>query len=710
MALLQTLTDDFSGTLAKWTVNAATIVGGELAVRCNHTAGAPTYAFATSVEGFTWSGSYLFAKVPGMPAVAGVSTANAQMWVMDSAPADTVARLGFEYRAAANALDCIGQSGATYAPIGTTTTLTYSATTHAWLRINHTGTAIVWQTSPDGVTWTTRRTLATVPTWANKTTLLASFQAFRSNGTNDTFRVDNVNAVPSAAVTLAVADEVEEAPAPGVAGLVVLDVAEEVDEAPNVVPYGTIPVPLVDEDEETPGVTAAGVVVLDVADEVEATFDPTIVWIATLPGVTESEESWQVQYPTLLPVADELELTDPPKVGDVFKRAYVPGFRSDKGMRVMAQRILPSLQWLEWEVPLADLSITKGLSRPQSITGNLRPHLPRVAELALRPWNTYLHVEDEAGLIRASAILAAPFGVQDDQRAVECVGVSTMPHQTVYEGAYAQYLVDPLVVIRHIWSHVQSFPDANLGVVVSQNTSPVRVGGYPPTDPALSGPRVDDSGGGTTEVKPYELNWWDQSNCGAEIDSLLSNVPLDYIEREAWNAAQSAVDHFVDLGYPRIGTRRTDLRFAQGENIIGAVPVAEIDDAYVTDVRITGAGEGSAMVLGQASRRGTQIRRVVQLNEKTIKATARAKAVADAELLRRAEPRGIDTLLIDAYHENAPYGSFQEGDDILVQCEVDWIGEVSMWHRVLEHTYTPGEGAVALKLRPSSTYRYGAAA
>lgn len=40
------------------------------------------------------------------------------------------------------------------------TLATYSATTHAWWRIRESGGSILWETSPDGVGWSTLRTLA----------------------------------------------------------------------------------------------------------------------------------------------------------------------------------------------------------------------------------------------------------------------------------------------------------------------------------------------------------------------------------------------------------------------------------------------------------------------------------------------------------------------------------------------------------------------
>lgn len=193
--LLSSLSDNFNtGTLsALWTPAGGGVVGNQLYVNVNQTGGTPVYSNVRSAQGYQWSGSSLTFQVNQMPGVASTDTANAQFWVMDPNPAATVDRFGFEYVALANRLDLIGQSGATYAAVGATTQLTYSATTHRWMRIAHTGTSIVWSTSPDNVTWTVRRTLTTPPSWTTKTTLIVSFEGFRTTGTNDTVLIDNVN-------------------------------------------------------------------------------------------------------------------------------------------------------------------------------------------------------------------------------------------------------------------------------------------------------------------------------------------------------------------------------------------------------------------------------------------------------------------------------------------------------------------------------------
>ncbi|WP_405888873.1 hypothetical protein OG762_36980 [Streptomyces sp. NBC_01136] len=71
----------------------------------------------------------------------------------------------------------------------------YDPTGHAWLRIRETSGTVYWDTSPDTLTWTNQRTLAS-PTWVNDPNLEYQLIAHRSDGTNDYAEYDNLNTGP----------------------------------------------------------------------------------------------------------------------------------------------------------------------------------------------------------------------------------------------------------------------------------------------------------------------------------------------------------------------------------------------------------------------------------------------------------------------------------------------------------------------------------
>ncbi|HEX5561803.1 MAG TPA: hypothetical protein VFX52_09180 [Nocardioidaceae bacterium] len=82
----------------------------------------------------------------------------------------------------------------------------YDPVAHAWLRVRETGGQLLWDTSPDGKTWTTRRT-ATSPAWVANTPLQVQLIAHRDGGVVDFVEFDSFNTAPSQSASLATAAE-----------------------------------------------------------------------------------------------------------------------------------------------------------------------------------------------------------------------------------------------------------------------------------------------------------------------------------------------------------------------------------------------------------------------------------------------------------------------------------------------------------------------
>ncbi len=79
-------------------------------------------------------------------------------------------------------------------------TLTYSDTDHAFLRLREEDGTVYWDTSPDGVDWTNRRTLTT-PAWITSGTDLGlDMSAHRDGGDPDEVEYDNFNTLSDGAV------------------------------------------------------------------------------------------------------------------------------------------------------------------------------------------------------------------------------------------------------------------------------------------------------------------------------------------------------------------------------------------------------------------------------------------------------------------------------------------------------------------------------
>jgi hypothetical protein len=191
MALTETLRDNFDvdrlASLWSFSFGAVSVTNGRAQI--------PTdtgYAALQSDATYTFNNSYVFAQM-FMPAAGGATTeAFAELTIQSGTGGTDII---FGYNAVTNLLTMANRAG--YFD-GGATTLAYNSTTHRWLKMSITGGNILWDTAPDGLTWTNRRTAA-ASAWATSgTTLYVMIQSHRNDGTNDFAEVENFNNIPKA--------------------------------------------------------------------------------------------------------------------------------------------------------------------------------------------------------------------------------------------------------------------------------------------------------------------------------------------------------------------------------------------------------------------------------------------------------------------------------------------------------------------------------
>ena len=432
----------------------------------------------------------------------------------------------------------------------------------------------------------------------------------------------------------------------------------------------------------------------------------------------------------------------------------------------IAQRAITG-EFLDWDLPLEIAGVEWQLSGPGSLKATISPDVGglRASDggLLLEEWGTLIHAEHD-GLIRWSGILITS-NFNGENWELEAAGYGTYPHAVTWEGDYSAIGIDPTYAIRLIWEHIQSFPDGNLGVVVTGATDTgVRMGTPAPVWPGPTTPVVwlqsyidahpestekrpaaieirDRIASGqpiaedwtwdgcsalvseyndelvsdynsaqspsTEEAKPYELVWYESTNCGDEIDDLAKLAPLDWVENHYWAPDHESIIHEINLAFPRAGRRRDDLVFTQGDNVTNVVTIESNGDEFANNIVGLGAGEGRAMVRRETSLRDGRLRRVHVLADKTVSDLARMDALIAEELnYRRAAVRVESIDVID--HPNAPIGSWSLGDDVMVRAELPWLGEINVWCRVTGWSLT-GENTATLTLVRSDLYRYGGA-
>lgn len=343
-------------------------------------------------------------------------------------------------------------------------------------------------------------------------------------------------------------------------------------------------------------------------------------------------------------------------------------------------------------LPLTGVQLTHTLSGVNVIDASLPVEIAHLKDSdgnpVFRQWHTAIYAEKD-GYIRAGGIITR-MSIEEGRLALSADGFVAYLHGLPYEGDESYIQADPMNIARHLWEHAQSFDGGNLGVVLDHNVSPVRIG----TEEREVEFETGDGENVQFESGPYRLNYWTTFDLGREFDALADETPFDYREHHEW--VGDTIRHRIELGYPRLGEMREDLRFVYGENVTAPLSIGFEGDDYASEVIVLGAGEGRRIVRQRArvnEPRG--LRRVAVVEAKDITSGARAYSAALKELALRFGDADIATVTVRD-HPNAPVWSIQPGDFILVQnYGGGWGGDLYIWVRVLEVTVTPEDSDTA---------------
>lgn len=368
--------------------------------------------------------------------------------------------------------------------------------------------------------------------------------------------------------------------------------------------------------------------------------------------------------------------------------------------RYIAQRASTG-EFLDMELPLHRDELGWSLSGAGSLRGTIAPDIGGMRAEDGRPlleeWGTYIYAEAD-GVIRWGGIVISS-KYSGPNWSVEAAGFSTYPHGMPYLGDYSQVGVDPVDVVRHIWEHLQAQPGGDLGVSVVGDSTPVRLG-TPPREVSFT------TGAGENvafEAGPYTLSWQEAPDCGDEIDSLVKETPFEYTEHHYWDGEE--IRHELRIGYPRLGRKRDDLAFIQGDNVSALVTPETSGDDFANAVYGIGAGEGAGALRRMTGLADGRLRRVAVYTAKDVQSVARLDSRIASELRRRQDLLTISEITVRD-HVNARLGSWALGDDILVEAYIPWLGDVSIWSRVTGWTLK-SEDTAKLTLARSDSFTYG---
>ncbi|MGR3937062.1 hypothetical protein [Streptomyces sp. BRA346] len=346
---------------------------------------------------------------------------------------------------------------------------------------------------------------------------------------------------------------------------------------------------------------------------------------------------------------------------------------------------------LAWDLPLSDVEFGPELNGPGSLSATLAPRLAHLLGSHLDPGNTFIYVERDHILLWGGIIWRAE--PQGGSYPIEAAGFSSylQRRHDIHgnlggRGPYTY--ADPCGVIRDVWAYAQAQPDGNLGVTVDATTSKAKAG---------------------TPAEPYRTDWWEAPKLGDVIDDMTSiDGGPEWTEAVTWSGGKPA--RRVRLGWPRLGTRRTDLSFTSGINLAATVPAVYDADEYAQVVIGLGAGEGRGRRRAIDAVRDGRLRLEHVLEVPAEKANDRLAARARQERTARQILGDVNEITITD-HPAARLGAFQIGDDVRVTLHDQWA-EYDGWARITGWRVRPPNDQeperITLNLVRADRFTYGA--
>lgn len=360
-------------------------------------------------------------------------------------------------------------------------------------------------------------------------------------------------------------------------------------------------------------------------------------------------------------------------------------------VRVLTRHALTGA-WLATALPLTGMEYGPEMSGPGALSGMLSPRLVASNPTLADPGTTEIYVESEGqmewgGLIWDVRAVGSEYRIEAASWSSYLMKRWDLDGEHGGRGPYVN--ADRCDVIRNIWEYAQSIPDGDLGVVVDSTTSTSKVG---------------------TPADVWHSNWWEtSSSLGDQIDSLVSDQGTpEYTCTTSWNASKTDVIKRITLGWPRLGTRRRDIEFSSGVNIIEEPEKAISGDDYAQVVIGTGSGDGSAKLRQISAVRNGRLRLEAAAAWPDIRGNDVLKDRVTKERTARQTLGSVEQVTIRDTPA-ARFGSWQVGDDVYTRIHNPWTSFTG-WCRVTGWTIkptAPGGPQAVIDLKPSAMYTYG---
>ena len=181
--------------------------------------------------------------------------------------------------------------------------------------------------------------------------------------------------------------------------------------------------------------------------------------------------------------------------------------------------------------------------------------------------------------------------------------------------------------------------------------------------------------GGAYEIRPE-----DTPDAMSSINALCEAADIEWTTQT--NYSVDVPDLKINIHHPEAGTRRDDLIFEQGVNIISELRLVRDGEDYANAANGVGAGEGDKAIRGTIASTSDRMRRVTVVEDKSIKTTDQLLSRMRSELDNKTgEPYVAEIEVVD--HPLAPMFSWNLGDRITITGDVPHYGRYSKLHRII---------------------------
>lgn len=357
----------------------------------------------------------------------------------------------------------------------------------------------------------------------------------------------------------------------------------------------------------------------------------------------------------------------------------------------------------------SEARVTRMLSGPCEIEFKIHPKNKSIqapggtGPIQLKPWGHWCHAL-KMGLDGNEKIYASglfqPSDIDPETSVMTArfKGFSDYPSGIPWLENWNPIAVDPFEITDRIWNHIQTVSGGtgNLGVTVY------------PTD---SGTQMLPGFSFNNEEFVQDffaifIRSVDRNDCGDYINKLARDIPFDYWEETTWAGGSAPIVKKIRQAYPFGGIDQADLIFRKAQNVVAVIPKQESEVEWFSDITVNGYFPGKVYSHTITNADPDRYRRVMDEVDLNINSNERAAAWGKRRLTRRQFPNQFESVIVDPYHPNAPFGSYDVGDFIRIHAPNQWVGDVDTKHKVMAWSWDEKTNKLELKTMAEGAFNY----